>query len=61
MLSEAHPDSEDVFMPILIEDHYPARPDSVNDMCLYDFVERIDKNEKTLEFPIIHCLILPDR
>ena len=40
-------------MPTLIEDHYPARPDSLNDMCLYDFVRHIDwnhknhKNEKT--------------
>ena len=54
-------------MPTLIEDHYPARPDSLNDMCLYDFVKHIDwnhknhKNEKLSEdrrnpeFPIIHC------
>ena len=52
-LNGIDPDSEDVFVPTLIEDHYPARPDSLNDMCLYDFVEHIDwnhknhKNEKT--------------
>ena len=33
-LNKIDPDSEDVFVPTLIEDHYPARPDSLNDMCL---------------------------
>ena len=28
-LNDIDPDSEDVFMPTLIEDHYPARPDSL--------------------------------
>ena len=52
-LNEIDPDGEDVFVPTLIEDHYPARPESLNDMCLYDFVKHIDwnhknhKNEKT--------------
>ena len=49
-LNEIDPDSKDVFVSTLIEDHYPARPDSLNDLCLYDFVKHIDwnhKNEKT--------------
>ena len=52
-LNEIDLDSKDVFVPTLIEDYYPARPDSLNDMCLYDFVKHIDwnhknhKNEKT--------------
>ena len=70
-LNEIDPDSEDVFVPTLIEDHYPARPDSLNDMCLYDFVKHIDwnhqnhKNEtgdcRNPEFPIVHCLIPRDQ
>ena len=56
----------------LIENHYPARPDSLNDMCLYDFVKHIDwnhrnnKNEKTfrrLQKPRVpnHPLFDPER
>ena len=71
-LNEIDPDSEDVFVPTLIEDHYPARPDSLNDMCLYDFVKHIDwnhknhKNEKTfrrLHKPRVpnHPLFDPER
>ena len=71
-LNEIDPDSEDVFVPTLIEDHYPARPDSLNDMCLYDFVKHIDwnhinhKNEKTfrrLQIPRVpnHPLFDPER
>ena len=30
--NEIDPDSEEVFVPTLIEDHYPARPDSLNDI-----------------------------
>ena len=72
-LNEIDPDSEDVFVPTLIEDHYPARPDSLNDMSLYDFLKhiagitKITKMKKLSgdcrnpEFPIIHCLIPRDQ
>ena len=52
-LNENDPNSEDVFVPTLIEDHYPARPKRLGHMCLYDFVRHIDwchrdkNNEKT--------------
>ena len=41
-LNENDPNSEDVFMPTLIEDHCPARPKRLGHMCLYDFVRHID-------------------
>ena len=50
-LNENDPNSEDVFVPTLIEDHYPARPKRLGHKCLYDFVRHIDwchrDNEKT--------------
>ena len=44
-LNENDPNSEDVFVPTLIEDHYPTRPKRLGHMCLYDSVRHIDETK----------------
>ena len=41
-LAETDPDSEDIFMEDVIGNHYPKRPDNLDDLCLHDFVAFYD-------------------
>ena len=39
---EHDPDTEDIYEESLLHTHYPQRPDSMEDVCLYDFVANYD-------------------
>ena len=36
------PDSDDIFEKGLLDTHYPKRPASLEEVCLYDFVAKYD-------------------
>ena len=71
-IAKTNPQSQDIFEDNLIENHYPSRPQRLNDLCLYDFVACIDwtsrdkhgeKDYKTLSKPRLpnHKLFDPER
>ena len=41
-LAKHDPDTEDIYEDSLLGSHYPQRPDSMEDICLYDFVANYD-------------------
>ena len=41
-LLAANSDSEDIFVDNVISTHYPNRPDSLDEVCLHDFVSEYD-------------------
>ena len=41
-IAKGDPDNEDIFEDSLLETHYPQRPESLEDICLYDFVANYD-------------------
>ena len=40
-LAETNPESEDIFMEDVIGTHYSKRPNSLDDLCLHDFVANL--------------------
>ena len=40
------PDSDDIFEKSLLDTHYPKRPASLEEVCLYDFVANYDWQSK---------------
>ncbi len=45
-IAKENPDTEDVFEDNLIDNHYPQRPQDLEDVCLYDFVANYDWQSK---------------
>ena len=41
-IAEHDPDTEEIFEDNLIDTFYPQRPESLEDVCLYDFVAKYD-------------------
>ena len=38
-MAESDPENKDIFEQNLIENYYPERPNKLDDICLYDFVD----------------------
>ncbi len=45
-IAKENPDNEDIFEDNLIENHYPQRPQDLEDVCQYDFVANYDWQSK---------------
>ena len=45
-IARNNPDTEDIFEDNLIDTFYPQRPQSLEDVCLYDFVANYDWHSK---------------
>ncbi len=45
-IAKENPDTEDIFEDNLIDNHYPQRPQDLEDVCLYDFVANYDWQSK---------------
>ena len=43
-IAKSAPNSQKHILPSLTDDHYPKRPQTLENMCLYDFVRKIDWN-----------------
>ena len=41
-MAEHNPDTEDIYEDNLLDTHYPQRPESLEDVCLYDLVANYD-------------------
>ena len=45
-IAENDPDTEEIFLDNLLDTYYPQRPDSLEDVCLHDFVANYDWQSK---------------
>ena len=45
-IAESNPDTEEIFQDNLLDTFYPERPDSLEDVCLHDFMANCDWQSK---------------